>query len=255
MRHRRGFGLILALLASINSGQLVAATETPMSPPAATQSNPVVLLHGLGLRKWAMFRMAHAVRRDGRKVINLSYPSRTIPVERLADTWLPEKLRAAGLDADAPLDFVTHSMGGIIVRMYRRDQPKAHLGRVVMLAPPNHGSAVVDHLRNFALFRWFTGVNGVKLGTGETALPQALGPWREGYGELGIIAGDRSANPVFSSWLKGPDDGKVAVSSTRLEGMTDFIVLHHSHTWMQWHSDTAKQVCAFLRNGKFQPVQ
>ncbi|MDB6094897.1 MAG: acetyltransferase, partial [Verrucomicrobia bacterium] len=59
----------------------------------------------------------------------------------------------------------------------------------------------------------------------------------------------------FSSWIKGPNDGKVAVASSRLEGMSDFLVLHHSHTWLQWRKDTALQVKIFLREGKFQSPQ
>ncbi len=222
------------------------------SHPAAGET--VVLLHGLGLRSWAMARLARALRADGYRVINLTYPSRTMPLEELADTWLPAQLRVAGLGADARVDFVTHSMGGILVRFYRRDHPADHPGRVVMLAPPNQGSEVVDHLNGFAPFRWFTGLNGRRLGTDAASAPHLLGPWPRGAGELGIIAGNRSLNPLFSAWLGGPNDGKVSVARTRLEGMTDFIVLPHSHTWLQWCDDTAAQVQSFLLSGKFTHV-
>ena len=221
------------------------------------RDNPetVVLLHGLGLRSWAMEGLAHSLRSEGFRVFNLSYPSRTLPIEQLASDWLPSQLRAAGLAEGSRVSFVTHSMGGIILRLYRRDHPDAYRGRVVMIAPPNDGSAVVDHLKGFAPFRWFTGLNGVRLGTDAQSVPRTLGAWPIDAGELGIIAGDNSLNPLFSSWLGGPDDGKVAVSSTRLAGMTDFIVLHHSHTWLQWRADTAAQVRAFLRTGHFTPAQ
>ena len=223
--------------------------------PASDNGETVVLLHGLGLRSWAMERMAHSLRSEGYRVFNLSYPSRTLPIEQLASDWLPAQLRAVGIEENARVSFVTHSMGGIILRLYRRDHPAAHRGRVVMIAPPNDGSAVVDHLKGFAPFRWFTGVNGVRLGTDDQSVPRNLGAWPADAGELGIIAGDNSLNPLFSSWLGRPDDGKVAVASTRLAGMTDFIVLHHSHTWLQWRDDTAAQVRDFLRTGHFTPTK
>jgi pimeloyl-ACP methyl ester carboxylesterase len=234
---------------------LMFATALPAGPPPGpVAGETVVLLHGLGLRSWAMARLARALRADGYRVLNLSYPSRTVPLEQLASDWLPAQLRAAGLAPADRVNFVTHSMGGIVVRLYRRGHPADHLGRVVMLAPPNQGSEVVDHLEGWAPFRWFTGVNGLRLSTGAASVLRPLGPWPAGAGELGIIAGDRSFNPLFSSWIAGPDDGKVGVARARLEGMTELLVLHHSHTWLQWSADTAVQVRAFLRHGKFLPL-
>lgn len=225
------------------------------TPPEDAET--VVLLHGLGRTRWSMNALAVALTRDGYRVVNLSYPSRSVPVEALANDWLPAQLRATGTAAASRLHFVTHSMGGIVLRVWRRDQPApANLGRIVMIAPPNAGSAVSDRLMKFPPFRWFTGVNGRRLGTAAGSLPLALGPWPASTsaeaGGLGIIAGDRSLNPLFSSWLAGPDDGKVAVTSTHLKGESDHVVLHHSHTWLARHDDTAACVRRFLRTGKFQ---
>ncbi len=222
------------------------------APVPASDHAPVILLHGLGLGGWAMALLARNLRAAGHRVINLTYPSRTLSLERLASEWLPDRLHAAGLAPSDRRHFVTHSMGGIVVRLYRRDFPDLPLGRVVMLAPPNQGSEVADRLAGFAPFHWFTGLNGRRLGARANSLPRALGPWPAGGGELGIIAGNRAMNPLFSAWLGGPSDGKVAVASTRLDGMADFIELPHTHTWLQWSGDTAAQVRAFLRTGKFE---
>ena len=219
-----------------------------MTPPET-----VVLLHGLGLRSWAMRRLARGLQVAGYRVINLTYPSRTLSLEEIAAVWLPARLLAAGLAPTDRVHFVTHSMGGIVVRLHRRDHPPVCPGRVVMLAPPNQGSEVVDHLRDFAPFRWFTGVNGRRLGTTAASAPLSLGPWPADAGELGIIAGDRSLNPLFAVWLRGPNDGKVSVARTRLTGMSDFIVLPHSHTWLQWSDGALAQTQAFLAGGKFLP--
>jgi pimeloyl-ACP methyl ester carboxylesterase len=228
------------------TGVLSAADGTGLAP-----RKTVVLLHGLGRSAWAMSRLAAMLRADGYRVINLSYPSRSMPLEQLASGWLPEQLRAAQLTPTARIDFVTHSMGGILLRLYRRDHPGDYPGRTVMLAPPNDGSEVVDRLDGFTPFRWFTGVNGARLGTGAGSLPRGLGPWPTNGGELGIVAGDRSLNPLFSGWFKGPNDGKVAVARARLAGMTDFVVVHRSHTWLAWSPDVLGYVRTFLREGKF----
>ncbi|HNC23507.1 MAG TPA: alpha/beta fold hydrolase [Opitutaceae bacterium] len=219
---------------------------------AARADETVVLLHGLGLRSWAMARLAHALERDGYRVVNLSYPSRTLPLEEIAGRWLPEQLVAAGVAPGQPVSFVTHSMGGIVVRQYRHEFPAAPIGRVVMIAPPNQGSEVADRLHDFTPFRWFMGDNALRLGTGRDSVPLALGPWPGDAGELGVIAGDRSLNPLFSAWIGAPNDGKVAVERTKLAGMADFVVVHHSHTWLQWCDDTFAQVRAFLHEGRFQ---
>ena len=219
---------------------------------SAQTADTVVLLHGLGRTQWSMARLAHALEHDGYRVVNLTYPSRTLSVDALAADWLPARLHVTGADTAPRLHFVTHSMGGIVVRQWLRHQPAPpNLGRVVMLAPPNAGSEVSDRLLAFPPFRWFTGANGRRLGTRAEDLPRALGPWPAGAPPLGIIAGDRTLNPFFSAWLPGADDGKVTVASARLTGMSDFIVLHRSHTWLPWAADTIAQVRAFLQQGRF----
>lgn len=198
-----------------------------------------------------MFRLARVLGAGGRRVINLSYPSRSEPLEQLGAVWLPARLRAHGIGPAARFDCVTHSMGGIVLRLGLRAHPAVRTGRVVMIAPPNAGSEVADRLRGFAPFRWFTGVNGVRLGTGADSLPRSLGPWPADAGDLGIIAGNRSLNPLFSAWIGAPNDDKVSVASTRLAGSRDFIVLRRSHTWLQWSAETVAQTHAFLRTGHF----
>ena len=108
-----------------------------------------------------------------------------------------------------------------------------------------------DRLAAFPPFRWIIGVNAVRIGTRPTDPPRALGPWPAGAPPLGIIAGDRTFNPLFSAWLPGPNDGKITVASARLTGMSDFVVLPHSHTMIPFHADTLAQVSHFLRDGSF----
>jgi triacylglycerol lipase len=151
-------------------------------------------------------------------------------------------------DGAAKIDFVTHSLGGILVRSYLARHTIPLLGRVVMLAPPNQGSEIVDRLGSFFLFKWINGPAGNELGTDKNSTPNKLGAANF---PLGIIAGDRSINWINSLLIPGRDDGKVSVERTRLAGMSDFIVIHATHPLIMCHPEAIRQTLQFLRTGNF----
>lgn len=196
-----------------------------------------------------MKRLDWALRKAGYRVINASYPSTRLSIQAVAEEWLGPLLQAKTKDRTAKIHFVTHSMGGIVVRQYLSKNQIENLGAVVMLAPPNHGSELADRFQNKPLYRFFAGPACSQLGTEDYSLPNVLGPANF---QAGIIAGDRSMNPLFSAWIPGPDDGKVSVRSTGLQGMQDFILVRHSHTWMMWRKDVAVAVTRFLECGCFE---
>lgn len=219
--------------------------------PVAHAADTVVLLHGLGRSPLAMARLARDLRADGYDVLNLSYPSQHADIRTLAGSTLGPVFSDA--PAGTRIHLVTHSMGGILVRQYLHDHgTPATLGRVVMLAPPNSGSELVDRLRGWSLYRALNGPAGVQLSTDDASTPRTLGSLPASV-DVGIIAGDRSLNPLFSSCLTGPDDGKVTVASTHLTGETDHVTVPHSHTWLMWRRPVLDQVKAFLHTGRFLP--
>jgi triacylglycerol lipase len=208
----------------------------------------VVLLHGLGRTALSMKRLEWTLDKEGFRVVNESYPSTRLSVEEAANGWLTDLLDKRTPDRGAKINFVTHSLGGIVLRQYLQNHRVENLGRVVMLAPPNQGSELVDKLRRNLLFKLFTGPAGQELGTDTRSLPKRLGPPAF---ELGIIAGDRSFNPWFSVWIPRPNDGKVSVQSTLIEGMKDFRVTHQTHTWMPWSKEVGAVMAQFLKPGHF----
>jgi pimeloyl-ACP methyl ester carboxylesterase len=206
----------------------------------------VVLLHGLARTSASMDSLAEAFADEGFDVVNVDYPSRQHPIEALAPIAVHKGL--GGCPPESTVHFVTHSLGGILVRYYLAERSLPRLGRVVMLAPPNQGSEVVDTLREMPGFRLLNGPAGDQLGTGADSLPRALGPVDF---ELGVIAGSSTFNLILSLYLPNPDDGKVSVASTRVDGMNDFIVLPYTHTFMMQAPEVARQAIAFIRHGEF----
>jgi hypothetical protein len=216
--------------------------------PAFGAPETVILLHGLCRTSHSMAKMERALTDAGYKVQNVSYPSRTASIQQLADDAIGKAVADCQRNGATKIDFVTHSLGGILVRSYLARHSLPELGRVVMLAPPNQGSEVVDKLGWTFVFRWLNGPAGSELGTGANSTPNQLGPVNY---PVGVIAGDRSINWINSLLIPGADDGKVSVERTKLAGMSDHTVIHTAHPFIMKNRDAIRQTIQFLRSGAF----
>ena len=240
---------VLTLLAAVFA--LVAGCATTMRTDLVAHNRStdcVVLLHGLH-RSWrTMAKLAESLQQDGFSTANVDYPSSTEPVEVLAPMVVNEGLSKCRQTGATHIHFVTHSLGGILLRYAYSQDPIPDLGRVVMLGPPNQGSEVIDKMRNWPGVTAFSGVAGLQLGTDEQSIPSQLGPVEF---ELGVIAGTGSTNPFMSAMLPDEDDGKVTVARTQVEGMDDFKIVTNSHFAMMKSDDVIDDTTQFLRTGRF----
>lgn len=237
---------VLAWFTAAASAQTAIAVATQ----TASASECVVLLHGLGRTYRSMDRIEDALRANGYSTVSVNYPSRNKPIEELAAMAVPEGLHYCRLKGAGRISFVTHSMGGLVLRYYLSHNPVPDLGKVVMLSPPNQGSEIADALAGTALYDRVNGPAGGQLVTGPEGIPARLGPVDF---TLGVITGNEhtAVDALLATQIPGENDGKVSVERAKVEGMRDFLVLPVTHTFIVTNEVVIGQTLHFLRHGAF----
>lgn len=215
-------------------------------PARSSTDDKVVILHGLARSAASMSKMEAALQAAGYRTCNIDYPSTRYPIEELAERFVAPAV--AQCAPRGTVHFVTHSMGGILVRQIAAATPGIDIGRVVMLGPPNKGSEIVDAMEEWSPFYWVNGPAGLQLGTGPDSVPNRLGPAKF---EVGVIAGDAPFMEPFKGFIPGPSDGKVSLKRARLDGMSDFLVLPVTHSLMMRDREAIAQTVRFLDTGRF----
>jgi len=235
--------LLLTGFLFFNGGSMYAQNQITHA-----QSSCVILLHGLGRSSDSMDEIAESLVESGYHVWNESYPSRDKPVSELAIEAIRPALDYCQSRDIKQIHFVSHSLGGILVRYYLQDHAIDQLGRIVMLSPPNKGSEIADKLKKFKLYQFLMGPAGTQLGTEPNSMPNQLEPID---GEIGVIIGRSTSDPWFSWLIPGEDDGKVSVARARLDEMKDFLVVEQGHTFIMKKAKVIKQIEHFLKYGEF----
>ena len=205
----------------------------------------VILLHGMYRDEVAMRPVERFLSDQGYQVTNVSYPSTEFDIETLVKEHLDPVVKNMRKDGNQKIHFVTHSMGGILVRYYLKHHPLAELGKVVMIAPPNHGTELAE------LFVDSSSQNNpakIQLSAQANSWVNQLGPVDF---ELGVIAGNYNANWITDWIVQGEDDGVVSVESTKVENMKDFITVPVKHFRLRGNRSVLQQAAYFLKHASF----
>ncbi len=238
-------------VASVSSGVEQKKHTRPNAQSAikdVSSHSCVILLHGLARTSSSMNAMRDALLDSGFAVANIGYQSRKNSIEELAIPTLERGIAKCADAGASSVHVVTHSMGGILVRYYLSKMDGDAIDRIVMLAPPNQGSEAVDALRDVPGFSWLNGPAGKQLGTDSASIPKALGPVNA---DVGIVAGTFSINLILSSYLPDPDDGKVSVQSTRVDGMCAHLQVDVSHPFIMEDELVIRNTILYLQTGRF----
>lgn len=247
--------LASAALLWVNSAIAQDAPPTPLTPPLSTppltaptpQTDCVILLHGLARSTKSMKKMDRHLSKKGYRIVNQGYPSRQKTIAALSAPTINAAMETCG-QAER-ISFVTHSLGGILLRHYLSEHEIKGFHRAVMLGPPNQGSEVPDTLGGWIGFEAINGPAGMELGTDQDSVPASL-PAADF--DVGVIAGTRTINLILSGIIPETDDGKVSVENTKLEGMRDHITLPVSHPFLIKNKKALRQVEYYLMHGKFE---
>ncbi len=209
-------------------------------------SEAVILIHGLGRTQWSLKRLEKRLQQLGYVTYNESYPSTKQTVDKSANDYISKALETLEAEKFDKIHFVTHSLGGILVRYYLSNHKIANLGRVLMLAPPNHGSEIADTFKDKWWYKMATGPSGQQL-TESSPLYSQLKPLQT---EIGVIIGNRSSDPWFNFLFDGEHDGKVSVKSAKLEEQHQLQVVNCGHTLLMENRLVSDAIVKFLQTGE-----
>jgi hypothetical protein len=211
------------------------------SVPAACkrETKAVFLVHGWGVRAVAMARLASALADEGLTVYNYDYPTSKRNIREHSEIFLTVYRRLLRTEKPAQVCFVTHSMGGILLRaaLARMDEAECRrIEAVVMLGPPNRGSV----LAYFGDSRAARGIN---------ASLADMTPSPDSY--VRNIPPPPFLPPV--GIVAGRFDGKVALSSTLLpDGQPcERIVVPCTHPGLRDPKHTLDPILRFFRSKSF----
>jgi len=206
----------------------------------------VILIHGIMYSPLIMWKIEKSLTNAGYNTLNFDYASTRWPMDTVT-----EKLHQEITDKYSKYEkihFVTHSLGGLVIRAYL-DQFGSELeGHLVMIAPPNQGSITAERFEDFALFKWLLGEPGQHLGKDRDDYFKMYPPPRIHFG---IIAGGLCNDKGFNPLIPGDDDGTVGVEETRIYGYADFIIIPGLHTTLLWQGEVIRQIITFIEEGKF----
>lgn len=207
------------------------------------EGKAVIVVHGIIRSSKSFSRMRAALEQDGYTVIGFDYPSTRVTIRESAE-YLQQVI--SGLERVTEINFIVHSMGGLLVRTYLEEHSDPRFHRMVMLGVPNQGANMANVVQSNPLFKLLFGPAG-----------QQLIDDPEGYiahlptpdFEFAIIAGARGTPDGWNPLVPGDDDGTVEVENTKLPGAADFMTVCGMHSFLMDRDDVIDATRRFLATG------
>lgn len=241
--------LRLLLLFSLSNFVFCHVFDSAQWNKNSSEKDCVILIHGFLRSGKQLESLGKFLDQKGFVIIFADYPSRKYGIEEVAENDILPLIRSNCTNPSRKIHFVTHSAGGIVLRYFLSKHSIGNLGRIVLLAPPNHGSEVANFLCGIPFFRWILGPILSQLKAGPNEFLSGLGNPKF---EFGVITGDRSWDPISSTLIPGEDDGKVSVISAQLPTMKDFLLVSRTHTFIMDAPEVQTATFQFLTRGKFE---
>ena len=219
---------------------------------ADSRNEIVILIHGLRGNTDDMQIITDYLKEYNFETVNFVYPSKDDKIQNLAEIFLKPEVLKQIEKQPKQIHFVTHSMGGIVLRSYlvnHLTEIDSILGKVIMISPPNKGSDVSEFFKKTMLYQKRYGISGQQIGYD---INKQVGLSDSVSYNPGIIAGTDTQFPYFSYFIKGDDDGKISTERTKLKGMGDYIEMHFPHDTIMEQKEVAKQVLHYIENSEFE---
>jgi pimeloyl-ACP methyl ester carboxylesterase len=204
----------------------------------------VIMIHGLLQSSKCMTQMGSILRDAGYSTVGFCYPSTQVSIPEAAK-FLDRTVKS--LEGFDEINFVVHSMGGLVVRAYTMEYDDPRIKRMVMLGTPNRGAELADITQKYWICRTAGGPGARQLGTSSDGLIPKLPVPRF---EFAVIAGSRGTATGWNPLIPGDDDGTVTVASTKLAGAADFCTVNAVHSRLLWNQDALNRTVNFLKAGR-----
>jgi len=214
-----------------------------ISPCIIEAEETVFCLHGFMRTSRCMKKMGGAFRNEGYETNLWGYPSRDKYIEEHAKQLVIDLNKTASEHPGESIHFVTHSLGGIILRAALNLEGcpnEAKIGRAVLLSPPNQGSCFAKSLGKSIVMRKVLGDKaGKQLYVSENF--EHLGQFPKTM-KVQIISGTLGYNPFISE----PNDGKVGVSEACLSTEHSHITFSCGHSWIMQSRKVINSSVSFI---------
>lgn len=205
----------------------------------------VVLVHGMVRSSKSFAKLRVRLQQEGYQVFAFDYPSTRVEIPKSAEFLHTTIGSLEGIDE---INFVVHSMGGLVVRSYLAKHRDKRIRRMVMMGVPNLGAKLADRLKENLIYKTVFGPAGQQLHSDSEGLIAKL-PTPDF--EFGVLAGGKGTIAGYNPLIPGDDDGTVGVASTRLPGATDFATVRCLHSFLMSHNEATDYTVHFLMHGRF----